>query len=83
VCALECGGFLLDSAFFYIFFVGGHRARKTHVKEKGSVKVGVLWLLSSLFPTSFIGNPGSSFVPDGSPITNVGDDGEGMDPAKT
>ena len=38
----------------------------------------VRWLLPPSFPTSFIGNPGSLFVPDGSPITNVGDDGEGM-----
>jgi len=41
----------------------------------------VLWFLSPSFPTAFLGNPGLLFVPDGSPMTTVGDDGVGMEPS--
>jgi len=49
----------------------------TNAQECGLMKVGVPF---PSFPTFFIGNPGSSVVSDGSPIKNVGDDGEGKEP---
>ena len=61
-------------------FSDRHRSLEIYATESGLMTVGgSCGFFLHHFPTSFIGNPGSSFIPDGSPITYAEDDGEGRE----
>jgi len=52
--------------------------RSVQTKESGFVQVGVSWGFFPVILDILYRESRFLFVPDGSPMTNVGDDGEGM-----